>query len=85
MRPNLLDFIDWVQTEEADISNPDSFKEWYNHYEDEEEPAEKEDSPIVEKVIYKFFEQCLEENRLPSLQEAQSVHILDEILDKYNK
>ena len=38
----------------------------------------------LEALISNFVAKCLREDRLPTLQEAQIIHILDNINSKYN-
>ena len=48
------------------------------------EPETPKMTPI-EEVITTFMKQCIKTGRLPTLQEAQAIHILDEVNSKYQR
>lgn len=49
-----------------------------------EDQSNERGTTLLEDLITNFVAKCLKENRLPTLQEAQVIHILDDINSKYN-
>lgn len=49
-----------------------------------EDQSNEEGTTPLEDLISNFVAKCLREDRLPTLQEAQVIHILDDINSKYN-
>lgn len=58
-----------------DVNTPESVEETATEDEDE--------LSLIEQVIENFLKECISSRRLPTLEEAETLRILDNILVKY--
>ena len=53
-------------------------------YDQSDEPTDKPTMLAIEAIIVSFLDNCLQEGKFPTLDEARVIETLDSVLHKYN-
>lgn len=80
---SLLDILKLLE-DNPNTTIEDAVDQLSNPKQDTDVDELSSDIPLLEHVINNFLHKCIDNDRFPTLQEAQTIHVFDEILRKHN-